>query len=212
MSNVFKRYKNILENFQKYFIIIVEKYFRRIFTSTLLEEELGQFSSDKMENDDLGNIIEIVNAATQTGEAGSLDDKTRIELLTLGNMFLHSSYWFLTLAFNASGLNLPGFAWACKGKEAQCKEAALMIMEFVNDDGSAVEFADIAKPRYDQEDVSAEFISNKWSEIDDWLENKIKRMKEDPVSTVDGMIVTLDRRMGDLLEKLLTKTKTIPSA
>ena len=116
------------------------------------------------------------NVATQT--LGKLDDDTRLDLLTLANMLLHASYWFLSLSSCSTKLNLPGFAWATKEKEAKCKDAALMIFNMLREKDLTVELADVAKPRFEESDITSEFILSKWNDLDDWLEKKIKDIKE----------------------------------
>ena len=116
------------------------------------------------------------NVATQT--LGKLDDDTRLDLLTLANMLLHASYWFLSLSSCSTKLNLPGFAWATKEKEAKCKDAALMIFNMLREKDLTVELADVAKPRFEESDITSEFILGKWNDLDDWLEKKIKDIKE----------------------------------
>ena len=115
------------------------------------------------------------NVATQT--LGKLDDDTRLDLLTLANMLLHASYWFLSLSSCSTKLNLPGFAWATKEKEAKCKDAALMIFNMLREKDLTVELADVAKPRFEESDITSEFILGKWNDLDDWLEKKIKDIK-----------------------------------
>ena len=116
------------------------------------------------------------NVATQT--LGKLDDDTRLDLLTLANMLLHASYWFLSLSSCSTKLNLPGFAWATKEKEAKCKDAALMIFNMLREKDLTVELADVAKPRFEESDITSEFILGKWNDLDDWLEKKIMDIKE----------------------------------
>ena len=116
------------------------------------------------------------NVATQT--LGKLDDDTRLDLLTLANMLLHASYWFLSLSSCSTKLNLPGFAWATKEKEAKCKDAALMIFNMLREKDLTVELADVAKPRFEESDITSEFILSKWNDLDDWLEKKIKDIKK----------------------------------
>ena len=116
------------------------------------------------------------NVATQT--LGKLDDDTRLDLLTLANMLLHASYWFLSLSSCSTKLNLPGFAWATKEKEAKCKDAALMIFNMLREKDLTIELADVAKPRFEESDITSEFILGKWNDLDDWLEKKIMDIKE----------------------------------
>ena len=116
------------------------------------------------------------NVATQT--LGKLDDDTRLDLLTLANMLLHASYWFLSLSSCSTKLNLPGFAWATKEKEAKCKDAALMIFNMLREKDLTVELADVAKPRFEESDITSEFILSKWNDLDDWLEKKIEDIKK----------------------------------
>lgn len=122
------------------------------------------------------------NVATQT--LGKLDDDTRLDLLTLANMLLHASYWFLSLSSCSTKLNLPGFAWATKEKEAKCKDAALMIFNMLREKDLTVELADVAKPRFEESDITSEFILGKWNDLDDWLEKKIKDIKKKANSRV----------------------------
>ena len=114
---------------------------------------------------------ETINHSTQTFK--EIDEESRLDLLTLGNMFLHASYWYLALSVHAKALNLPGFAWALIENEKKCRDAALLIMTFVKDHGGILEFADVARPKYDESKISPEFICKRWDDIEDWLTNKI---------------------------------------
>ena len=114
---------------------------------------------------------ETLNHSTQTLK--EIDEERKLDLLTLGNMFLHASYWYLALSVNAKSLNLPGFAWALIENEKKCRDAALLIMTFVKDHGGILEFADVARPKYDDSEISPEFICKRWDDIEDWLSNKI---------------------------------------
>ena len=114
---------------------------------------------------------ETLNHSTQTFK--EIDEERKLDLLTLGNMFLHASYWYLALSVNAKALNLPGFAWALIENEKKCRDAALLIMTFVKDHGGILEFADVARPKYDDSEISAEFICRRWDDIEDWLTNKL---------------------------------------
>ena len=125
------------------------------------------------------------NVATQTSR--KLSDETRLELLTLANMLLHSSYWFLCLSSCSTKLNLPGFAWATKEKEAKCKDAALMIFNMLNEKELSVDLADIAKPRFDESEISSEFILARWNDVDDWLEKKIQDIKKKAILPASNM-------------------------
>ena len=120
--------------------------------------------------------VNTVNHSTQTYK--NISDKTRIDLLTLANMFLHASYWFLTLSSSSTNLNLPGFAWATKEKEKKCKDAALMIMNLIHERGESLDLADIAKPRYQESELSSTFIAKRWNDVEDWIENKIKEIND----------------------------------
>ena len=141
---------------------------------------------------------ETLNHSTQTFKV--LDEKTKQELLTLGNMFLHASYWYLALSANAKFLNLPGFAWAMIENEKKCKDAAFMIMTFVKDHGGILEFADIARPKYDENEVTAEFICRRWDDIENWLANKITEFTKEFSAKAEIM---------DLLNNLQAQVKHV---
>ena len=114
---------------------------------------------------------ETLNHSTQTFE--ELDEEIRLDLLTLGNMFLHGSYWYFALSVNAKAINLPGFAWALTENGKKCRDAALLIMTFVKEHGGKLEFADVARPKYDDSEISPEVICKRWDDIEDWLTNKL---------------------------------------
>ena len=120
---------------------------------------------------------ETLNHSTQTFK--EIDEERKLDLLTLGNMFLHASYWYLALSVNAKALNLPGFAWALIENEKKCRDAALLIMTFVKDHGGILEFADVARPKYDDSEISPEFICKRWDDIEDWLSNKISQATDE---------------------------------
>ena len=116
---------------------------------------------------------ETLNHSTQTFK--ELDEESRLDLLTLGNMFLHASYWYLALSVNAKAIDLHGFVWALTENEKKCKDAALLIMTFVKEHGGKLEFADVARPKYEDSEISPEFICRRWDDIEDWLTNKLTK-------------------------------------
>ena len=140
---------------------------------------------------------ETVNHSTQTFK--ELDEKSRLDFLTLGNMFLHASYWYLALSVNARAINFPGFAWTLVENEKKCRDAALLIMNFVKDHGGKLEFADVARPKYDDSDISPEFICRRWDDIEDWLKNKITEMT--------NVYQTKSQSVQNLLSDLLSLVK-----
>ena len=145
--------------------------------------------------------VSTVNHSTQTYK--NINDETRIELLTLANMFLHSSYWFLALSSSATRLNMSGFAWALKEKEKKCTEAVLMFFNSVNERGGSVEFADIAKPQYRDSAISTEFIAQRWNDVEDWLQKKIESI----IAKLEKSEQT--KPLITFLESLITKLKSV---
>ena len=140
-------------------------------------------------------MSDVVNQSTQTFEV--LSDALRIELLTLANMLFHSSYWFITLSSLSTRLKLPGFAWALKEKELKCTESALEILNWIGDRGGSLEFADVAKPRFSESDVSSDFVAKRWNDIEDWIEKKITALQDHHPGNK-----ALDELLGSMLKTI----------
>ena len=104
------------------------------------------------------------------------DAETLISILELANMFLHCSYWMLMLSIALTRLDLSGLAWSAKQKDIVCREAATTIFAWILSKGGKVELADIAKPDFDDENQSAEYVLQKWDQLDKWLETKMEKI------------------------------------
>ena len=94
------------------------------------------------------------------------------DLLTLVNMLLHSSYQFVFLTSISRKLKMHGFAWATMLKEKKCKDSVLIILDFINENGT-LELVEIAEPRFISSELTAEFVVTRWEEVENWLKTKI---------------------------------------
>ena len=92
--------------------------------------------------------------------------------------------WYLALSVNARAINLPGFAWALTENEKNCKDAALLIENFVKEHGGKIEFADVARLN--------------WR---DWLKNKISQ----EINAYKEKSQSIKALLNDLISLVKTK-------
>ena len=108
-----------------------------------------------------------------------LNEMINHSLLTLVNALLHSSYQFIFLKVISMDLNMNGCVWVTEKKDVQCRNSAVEILNWIQENGGYIELADISAPRFDESELDGEFVFARWSEVERWIKASITRMKDD---------------------------------
>ena len=126
------------------------------------------------------------------------ESEINLDLLTLVNMLLHSSYQFFFLSSISRKLNLTGFAWATMLKENKCKDSALVLLDWINNHEGTLQLAEVAEPRFVPSDLSPEFVVTRWDEVEKWLKIKIDNIRDKVLgSDIQDKLLTI--QMLDLI-------------
>ena len=108
-----------------------------------------------------------------------LNEMVNYDLLTLVNILLHSSYQFILLRTISMTLNMDGCSWITEKKDDKCRDAALKILTWIQDNNGYLELVDISQPNFDEtDDFDAEFIFNRWDLVEQWIKSNVEKIGE----------------------------------
>ena len=108
-----------------------------------------------------------------------LNEMVNYELLTLVNVLLHSSYQFILLRTISMTLNMEGCSWITEKKDDKCRDAALKILNWIQDNNGYLDLADISKPNFDEiDEFDAEFIFKRWDMVEQWIKSNVENIRE----------------------------------
>ena len=108
-----------------------------------------------------------------------LNEMVNYELLTLVNVLLHSSYQFILLRTISMTLNMEGCSWITEKKDDKCRDAALKILNWIQDNNGYLDLADISKPNFDEiDEFDAEFIFKRWDMVEQWIKSNVENIGE----------------------------------
>merc|ERR1719361_1326459 len=99
-----------------------------------------------------------------------LNEQVNHELLVLVNVLLHSSYQFVLLRSVSESLYLQGSSWITEEKDNKCRDSAVKILNWIQENNGYLELADISKPTFDDSKLDGEFVFARWDEVEKWIE------------------------------------------
>ena len=99
------------------------------------------------------------------------------ELLELVNVLLVASYQFLFLNSVSKNLTMAATNWYARKNDEKCRDSAVMILSWIKETGGYIQLADLAQPRYEESDLAAEFVMQRWDEVEKWVQSKIEQIK-----------------------------------
>ena len=105
-----------------------------------------------------------------------IEEERNIELLELVNVLLAASYEFLMLNLVSKYLNMPATNWYARRTDEKCRDAALMILSWLEVNGEYIQLADISKPTYDEPDLTEEFVIRRWEEVENSIYSYIEKI------------------------------------
>ena len=91
-----------------------------------------------------------MSVVNQTLEGTDLDELVNYELLVLVNVLLHSSYQFVLLRSLGDSLAMQGLSWIMEKQDNTCRDCAVKIMNWIQENNGYLELADITKPTFNE--------------------------------------------------------------
>ena len=120
----------------------------------------------------------IVKQTLALGETEmDLNDLVNYELLVLVNVLLHSSYQFVLLRSVGESLTMKGCSWIMEKKDNKCRDSAVRILNWIQENNGYLELADISKPTFDDSKLDGEFFFARWDEVEKWIEEQVVHIK-----------------------------------
>ena len=110
------------------------------------------------------------NLETETPESMDLNELVNHELLVLVNALLHCSYQFVLLRSVSESLAMQGSSWITEKKDNKCRDSAVKILNWIQENNGYLELADISKPTFDDSKLDGEFVFARWDEVENWIE------------------------------------------
>ena len=119
-----------------------------------------------------------MSVVKQTLEETEMDELVNYELLVLVNVLLHSSYQFVLLRSLGDSLAMQGLSWIMEKQDNTCRDCAVKIMNWIQENNGYLELADITKPTFNELKLDGEFFFNRLDEVEKWIEQKFVDIKE----------------------------------
>ena len=113
----------------------------------------------------------------ETGKSTDLNEQVNFELLVLVNILLHASYQFLLLRSVSESLAVQGSSWMTEKKDDKCRESAVKILSWIQENNGYLELADITKPKFNESTLDVVIIFARWDEVEKWIEEKVEEIK-----------------------------------
>ena len=126
------------------------------------------------------------------------------ELLVLVNVLLHASYQFVLLRSVSESLAMQGSSWMTEKKDKKCRDSAVKILIWIQENNGYLELADISKPTFDKATaLNGEFIFVRWDEVEKWIEEKVEEIKgkiqDTDYEEKTEVILMLERSLSHIL-------------
>ena len=110
-------------------------------------------------------------------ESMDLNKLVNYELLVLVNVLLHCSYQFVLLRSVGDSLVMQGSSWIMEKKDDKCRDSAVKIMNWIQENNGYLELADISKPTFDESKLNGEFFFSRLDEVEKWIGQKVDDIK-----------------------------------
>ena len=115
---------------------------------------------------------------TEKRESTNLNELVNYELLVMVNILLHSSYQFVLLRSISESLTMQGSSWITEKKDKKCRDFAVKILNWIQENNGYLELADISKPTFHESTLDVILIFARWDEVEKWIEEKVDDIKE----------------------------------
>ena len=114
---------------------------------------------------------------TEMSESTDLNELVNLELLVLVNVLLHSSYQFVLLRSVRDCLAMQGSSWIMEKKDKKCRDFAVEILNWIQENNGYLELADISKPKFHESTLDVVLIFGRWDAGEKWIEQKVVDIK-----------------------------------
>ena len=114
---------------------------------------------------------------TENLESTDLNELVNHELLVLVNVLLHCSYQYVLLRSVSESLAMQGCSWIMEKKDKKCRDFAVEILNWIQENNGYLELADISKPTFDESKLNGEFFFTRLDEVEKWIEQKVDDIK-----------------------------------
>ena len=114
---------------------------------------------------------------SEASESMELNELVNHELLVLVNILLHCSYQFVLLRSVGDRLAMHGSSWIMEKKDNKCRDSAVKILNWIQENNGYLEFADISKPTFDDSKLDRVFFFARWDEVENWIEQTFVDIK-----------------------------------
>ena len=137
------------------------------------------------------------------GETESLNELVNHQLLVLVNVLLHCSYQFVLLRSVSESLGLQGSSWIMEKKDNKCRDSAVKILNWIQENNGYLELADISKPTFDDSKLDGEFVFARWDEVEKWIEEQVGyiegKIRHSHYEKKTEVIMMLERLLSEVL-------------
>ena len=137
------------------------------------------------------------------GETESLNELVNHQLLVLVNVLLHCSYQFVLLRSVSESLGLQGSSWIMEKKDNKCRDSAVKILNWIQENNGYLELADISKPTFDDSKLDGEFVFARWDEVEKWIEEQVGyiegKIRHSNYEKKTEVIMMLERLLSEVL-------------
>ena len=132
-----------------------------------------------------------------------LNQLVNYELLVLVNVLLHCSYQFVLLRSVSESLGLQGSSWIMEKKDNKCRDSAVKILNWIQENNGYLELADISKPTFDDSKLDGEFVFARWDEVEKWIEEQVGyiegKIRHSHYEKKTEVIMILERLLSEVL-------------
>ena len=122
-------------------------------------------------------VVKQILGETEKRESTNLNELVNYELLVMVNILLHSSYQFVLLRSISESLTMQGSSWITEKKDKKCRDFAVKILNWIQENNGYLEFADIYKPTFDDSKLDGVFFFARWDEVEKWIEEQVVYIK-----------------------------------
>ena len=123
------------------------------------------------------SVVKQTLGESEASESMELNELVNHEPLVLVNILLHCSYQFVLLRSVGDRLAMHGSSWIMEKKDNKCRDSAVKIMNWIQENNGYLEFADISKPTFANSKLDGEFFFDRWDEVEKWIEQKFVDIK-----------------------------------
>ena len=123
------------------------------------------------------SVVKQTLGESEAPESMELNELVNHELLVLVNILLHCSYQFVLLRSVGDRLAMHGSSWIMEKKDNKCRDSAVKILNWIQENNGYLELADISKPTFIEAELDGEYIFARWDEVEKWIEDQVVYIK-----------------------------------